>query len=206
MRHATFRTASHLLLGALLFSAAGISTAEAGQRRGPPPAPMGPPPGQGEGRGQGEMNPREGLRLLKEHAKELGISDATLDQIKELARKGRDSRGALDDRLDDARDKMRDLMQSDSPDRTKVMAAIEEAGRAEIALRQHDVEVLLQIRALLTPAQREAMKKLMQEERGGRGPREGRGDGPGRGEGRGDGPGRGEGRGRGDGPRDADDN
>ena len=196
MRHATFRTASHLLLGALLVSAAGISTAEAGERRGPPPAPMGPPPGQGEGRGQGEMNPREGLRLLKEHAKELGISDATLDQIKELARKGRDSRGALDDRLDDARDKMRDLMQSDSPDRTKVMAAIEEAGRAEIALRQHDVEVLLQIRALLTPAQREAMKKLMQEERGGRGPREGRGDGPGRGEGRG----------RGDGPRDADDN
>ena len=196
MRHATFRTASHLLLGALLVSAAGISTAEAGERRGPPPAPMGPPPGQGEGRGQGEMNPREGLRLLKEHAKELGISDATLDQIKELARKGRDSRGALDDRLDDARDKMRDLMQSDSPDRAKVMAAIEEAGRAEIALRQHDVEVLLQIRALLTPAQREAMKKLMQEERGGRGPREGRGDGPGRGEGRG----------RGDGPRDADDN
>ena len=196
MRHATFRTASHLLLGALLFSAAGISTAEAGQRRGPPPAPMGPTPGQGEGRGQGEMNPREGLRLLKEHAKELGISDATLDQIKELARKGRDSRGALDDRLDDARDKMRDLMQSDSPDRAKVMAAIEEAGRAEIALRQHDVEVLLQIRALLTPAQREAMKKLMQEERGGRGPREGRGDGPGRGEGRG----------RGDGPRNADDN
>ena len=206
MRHATFRTASHLLLGALLVSAAGISTAEAGERRGPPPAPMGPPPGQGEGRGQGEMNPREGLRLLKEHAKELGISDATLDQIKELARKGRDSRGSLDDRLDDARDKMRDLMQSDSPDRTKVMAAIEEAGRAEIALRQHDVEVLLQIRALLTPAQREAMKKLMQEERGGRGPREGRGDGPGRGEGRGEGPGRGEGRGRGDGPRNADDN
>ena len=196
MRHATFRTASHLLLGALLFSAAGISTAEAGQRRGPPPAPMGPPSGQGEGRGQGEMNPREGLRLLKEHSKELGISDATLDQIKELARKGRDSRGALDDRLDDARDKMRDLMQSDSPDRAKVMAAIDEAGRAEIALRQHDVEVLLQIRALLTPAQREAMKKLMQEERGGRGPREGRGDGPGRGEGRG----------RGDGPRNADDN
>lgn len=196
MRHATFRTASHLLLGALLVSAAGISTAEAGERRGPPPAPMGPPPGQGEGRGQGEMNPREGLRLLKEHAKELGISDATLNQIKELARKGRDSRGPFDDKLEDARDKMRDLMQSDSPDRAKVMAAIEEAGRAEIALRQHDVEVLLQIRALLTPAQREAMKKLMQEERGGRGPREGRGDGPGRGEGRG----------RGDGPRNADDN
>lgn len=200
MRHATFRTASHLLLGALLFSAAGISTAEAGERRGPPPAPMGPPPGHGEGRGQGDMNQREGLRLLKEHAKELGISEATLNQIKELARKGRDSRGALDDRLDDARDKMRDLMQSDSPDRAKVMAAIEEAGRAEIALRQHDVEVLLQIRALLTPAQREAMKKLMQEERGGRGPREGRVDGPGRGEGRGDGPGRGEG------PRGEDDN
>lgn len=196
MRHATFRTASHLLLGALLFSAAGISTAEASERRGPPPAPMGPPPAKGEGRGQGEMNPREGLRLLKEHAKELGISDATLDQIKELARKGRDSRGALDDRLEDARDKMRGLMQSDSPDRVKVMAAIEEAGRAEIVLRQHDVEVLLQIRALLTPTQREAMKKLMQEERGGRGPRESRGDGPGRGEGRG----------RGDGPRDADDN
>ena len=49
MRHATFRTASHLLLGALLFSAAGISTAEAGQRRGQPPAPMGPPPGDGDG-------------------------------------------------------------------------------------------------------------------------------------------------------------
>ena len=201
MRHATYRTASHLLLGALLFSAAGISTAEAGQRRGPPPAPMGPPPGQGEGRGQGEMNPREGLRLLKEHAKELGLSDATLNQIKELARKGRDSRGALDDRLDDARDKMRDLMQSDSPDRAKVMAAIDEAGRAEIALRQHDVEVLLQIRALLTPAQREAMKKLMQEERGGRRGGEGRGDGPGRGEGRRGGDGR-----NGEGPRGEDDN
>jgi len=200
MRHATFRTASHLLLGALLFSAAGISTAEAGQRRGPPPAPMGPPPGDGDGQrdgdGRGDMNPREGLRLLKEHAKELGISEATLNQIKELARKGRDSRAPLDDKLEDARDKMRDLMQSDSPDRSKVMAAIDEAGRAEVALRQHDVDVLLQIRALLTPAQREAMKKLMQEERGGRGPREGRGDGPGRGEGR---------RG-GEGPRNADDN
>ncbi len=200
MRHATFRTASHLLLGALLFSAAGISTAEAGQRRGPPPAPMGPPPGDGDGQrdgdGRGDMNPREGLRLLKEHAKELGISEATLNQIKELARKGRDSRAPLDDKLEDARDKMRDLMQSDSPDRSKVMAAIDEAGRAEVALRQHDVDVLLQIRALLTPAQREAMKKLMREERGGRGPREGRGDGPGRGEGR---------RG-GEGPRNADDN
>jgi len=148
------------------------------------------------------MNPREGLRLLKEHAKELGISDATLNQIKELARKGRDSRAPLDDKLEDARDKMRDLMQSDSPDRGKVMAAIEEAGRAEVALRQHDVDVLLQIRALLTPEQREAMKKLMREERGGRGPRGGRGDGPGRGEGRG----HGEGRGRGEGPRGEDDN
>lgn len=200
MRHASFRHASHLLLGALLFAGLGTAPALAGERRGPPPAPMGPPPGpegDREGPGPGGMNPREGLRLLKEHAKELGITEATLTQIKELARKGRDSRAPLDDRLEDARDKMRELMQSDSPDRAKVMAAIDEAGRAEIALRQHDVDVLLQIRALLTPAQREAMKKLMQEERRGRGgddgPRGGRqGDGPGRGEGRRHGEGRGE--------------
>lgn len=194
MRHTSIRSASHLLLSALLFAGLGAATAEAGERRGTPPAPMGPPPGPEGEHGPGGMNPREGLRLLKEHAKELGISEATLTQIKELARKGRDSRAPLDDRLEDARDKMHDLMQSDNPDRAKVMAAIDEAGRAEIALRQHDVDVLLQIRALLTPAQREAMKKLMREERGGRG------DGPGRGEGR-----RGEGR-RGEGSRDEDDN
>lgn len=205
MRHISIRTASHLLLGALLCTGVGAAPAAAGERRGTPPAPMGPPPGPegdhgpGEGHGPRGMNPREGLRLLKEHAKELGISEATLTQIKELARKGRDSRAPLDDRLEDARDKAHELMQSDSPDRAKVMAAIDEAGRAEIALRQHDVDVLLQIRALLTPAQREAMKKLMREERGGRG------DGPGRGEGRrGDGR-RGEGR-SGEGPREADDN
>lgn len=198
MGHAPFRTASHLLLGALLFAGLGTATASAGERRGPPP-PMGPPPGpDGEHEGPGGMNPREGLRLLKENAKELGISEATLSQIKELARKGRDSRAPLDDRLEDARDKMRELMQSDNPDRAKVMAIIEEAGRAEIALRQHDVDVLLQIRALLTPAQREAMKKLMQEERRGRGPDD---DGPREGRGRG----RGEGR-RGEGRGEPDDN
>lgn len=194
MRHISIRTASHLLLGALLCTGVGAAPAAAGERRGTPPAPMGPPPGPEGERGPGGMNPREGLRLLKEHAKELGISEATLTQIKELARKGRDSRAPLDDRLEDARDKVQELMQSDNPDRAKVMAAIDEAGRAEVALRQHDVDVLLQIRALLTPAQRESMKKLMREERGGRG------DGPGRGDGR-----RGDGR-RGEGPREADDN
>lgn len=178
MKHVTPRKLSQLALGAMLLAGLGAAEASAGERRGPPPAPTAPPPpgderGPDDGGGPGGMNPREGLRLLKEHAKELGISDATLGQIKELARKGRDSRSPLDDRLEDARDKIRELMQSDSPDRAKVMAAIEEAGRAEIALRQHDVEVLLQIRALLTPEQREAVKKMMRDERGGpgRGPR-----------------------------------
>ena len=177
MNRLTSRNLSQLALGAMLLAGMGAAEAVAGERRGPPPAPTAPPPPHGEEGGPddrggpGGMNPREGLRLLKEHAKELGISDATLTQIKEIARKGRDSRAPLDDRLEDARDKMRELMQSDSPDKAKVMAAIEEAGRAEIALRQHDVEVLLQIRALLTPEQREAVKKMMRDERGGRGPR-----------------------------------
>ena len=73
-----------------------------------------------------------------------------------------------------------------------------ELDATRMAMRRMDPELRTKhLRVFVT----NTMKKLMQEERGGRGPREGRGDGPARGEGRRGGDGR-----NGEGPRGEDDN
>jgi Spy/CpxP family protein refolding chaperone len=122
-------------------------------------------PPRRERRGDDGGGPPPAHQILRDHADELGLSDAVKRQIAELVRSGRESREPLRRAVRDARERIADLSRVDNPDRAQVMAAIEAHGRAEIALRQHDMDVLLRIRALLTPEQRQKLRDIMEEER-----------------------------------------
>ena len=112
-----------------------------------------------------------GLRIkaLEKAAVELGISDDTLGQIKDIMYDGR--RGSVDLRanLERARIDLHELMDQEDPNRSEVMAAIERVGTLQIKMKQHRAGILLSVRALLTPEQRRGLRPLMKKWRQRRG-------------------------------------
>ena len=122
----------------------------------PPPPP--PPP------------PTPAHEVIAERAADLGIDAQTAKQIVTLAEAERDNVEALQQQLEDARADLHDLLEAEEPVRAEVMAAIDHLGSVETELHKTRVGVLLEIRALLTPEQREAVRAF-----GGGGPG---GDGP----------------------------
>ena len=112
-----------------------------------PPGPRGGPPDQ----------------FFEEHADELGIDQATLDQIRAIVDAARADGRVLHDRVITERRAMHDLLATDHPDEAAVMAQADAVGAAMSALRKHRLATMLKIRALLTPEQRTALEKLRQE-------------------------------------------
>ncbi|MEO0605377.1 MAG: periplasmic heavy metal sensor, partial [Myxococcota bacterium] len=102
----------------------------------PPPPPPGPPPL---------------VHVVERHGTELGIDEATQSRIAALAQSERSTHEALRDDVKAAHDALRAAMEVDVPDGASVLAASEQLGLAETALRNHRLEVDLSVIAELGP-------------------------------------------------------
>jgi protein CpxP len=131
-------------------------------RRGPG-GPGGPPPG----------------RFIERQAERLGLDEETRSSIRTIAdtshAKGKEIRKSL--RL--AHREMRQLLQQDIPNEASVLQQAAKIGTLQGEEQQNRLQAMLQIRALLTPEQRQEIIQLRKENRPhrrrrGRGRRRGR--------------------------------
>lgn len=134
--------------------------------------PPGPPHHGGPAPGPPPLD-----RILEHHAEELGIDEATLDAIAELVETIRPELIKKHDEIRDLRRGFHELLEADEPDRELVLQQIEIIGEAEIELHKLEIEMLLDIRSMLTPEQRAALEAFVKE-RGGPGGERHRGPPP----------------------------
>jgi len=116
--------------------------------------PGGPPHGPGDPGG-----------FLAEHADELGLDENTRDAIDKLLEDSRDTAEQQRRDLHAAREAMRELLESDEPQKQEVMQQAERIGALELAAAKHRLSTMLEILALLTPEQRARLVALREERR-----------------------------------------
>ena len=107
----------------------------------------------------GARGPRLGA-LLDHHADELGLDDATREAIRAIVTASHEQESALREEIREERRRLRQQLSEDPVDRDAVLGQVERVGELEIEADKHRIETLLEIRALLTPEQREALKGL----------------------------------------------
>jgi Spy/CpxP family protein refolding chaperone len=114
-----------------------------GRRRGPPPIE----------------------RVLELHAERLELSAEQRAQIRRIAGESSEEREQHRERLHALHEQMRAILSQDTPDEQAVMGKADEIGAAETAAQKHRLRTMLEIRALLTPAQRHELVKIHEERR-----------------------------------------
>src|SRR5262249_35028191 len=105
-------------------------------------------------------------RVLEENAERLQLSDATRAQIQHISDASRSEAETHHEQLRALHDQMRGLLRQDTPDEAAVMRKADEIGAAETALQKQRLHTMIEIRALLTPAQRAELVKIFEEHRG----------------------------------------
>ena len=142
----THRSTVAVLIAGLMLSA-GLAPAQERERplhqRGPPPLD----------------------RLLDRHADRLGLSDETLARIRQIAGASRADAERIRAELRERHAELRLLLATRTPDRAAILRQAERIGAAETERQKHRLRTMLQIRALLTPEQREALVRLHEERR-----------------------------------------
>ena len=124
-----------------------------------------PPAGAGE-HAHGRKHRRPPLdALLEKHAERLGLDTETLGRIQAIADASRPEHERLAGEVHALRLEMRTLLGADAPDRDAAMRLADRIGAAETALDKHRLLTLLEIRALLTPEQREELVRIHDERR-----------------------------------------
>jgi Spy/CpxP family protein refolding chaperone len=126
-------------------------------------------PGRGMG-GRMEGGPRDVMNpdVIEALASEVGVDQAVLAKIKTLVYNA--NREAIDLRAEVQRERLtlRQLLDDPQPDSKKVLKQVENVGAAETKIRKNRVQLILQVRELLTPEQRQKLQHLVAE-RGGHG-------------------------------------
>jgi Spy/CpxP family protein refolding chaperone len=117
---------------------------------------------------RGEDGPRAEvhLRLLERSAEQLGLDEATLGRIKDRVYEAEKTGIDLKARLELEKLELRRALDDDNHAKADVMKRIEEVGRLETELRKHQIGLMIDVRAMLTPDQRDALRKMTR--RGGR--------------------------------------
>jgi hypothetical protein len=101
--------------------------------------------------------------LFEEYVAQLGLADETLATIRAIVDASRKRGEELREELHQARLHMRQLLSQEKPDETAVMQQADVIGALELAERKNRLRALLQIRAFLTPGQRQALLQLHEE-------------------------------------------
>ncbi len=105
------------------------------------------------------------MEMIEKFSTELGLEGETLDRLKELAHQAKKESISLKADLKVLYLDLKKSMHADSPDEKQVMTLVEKIGSLEIQLKKKHVRLLLSIRKLLTPEQREKMIQLIKEHR-----------------------------------------
>lgn len=103
--------------------------------------------------------------MVEKLAAEIGLKGEALDKVKELAYQAEKQGVRLKAKIKESYIDLKKLMHDKNPNKQKIMEHVEKTGRLEIQLRKNHVELLLSIRELLTPEQREKMIQLRKEHR-----------------------------------------
>ena len=103
--------------------------------------------------------------FLRRHADQLGISEDILEQVEAIVAEVKESQRTLRRDIKKLKIDVHYEMEQDNPDREKIMNLVRETGELKIKQHQARIGVLLDIRALLTPTQRESLERLMKERR-----------------------------------------
>jgi Spy/CpxP family protein refolding chaperone len=101
-------------------------------------------------------------RFIAEYAERLGLDQQTLATIRTLVEAARTQAETLRVELRQAYAQMRALLSQEVPSEAAVMQQADAIGVLELAARKLRLQVMLQIRALLTPAQRQELVRLQE--------------------------------------------
>ncbi|RIL04589.1 MAG: hypothetical protein DCC71_13655, partial [Proteobacteria bacterium] len=104
-------------------------------------------------------------RLLDRHASELELTDEQRDRVSAIAERARETEAPLRDGLRARRDELHALLRTDAPDTDAVLAQADRVGEAETALHKQRLRTLLEVRAILTPEQREKLTAIFERGR-----------------------------------------
>ncbi len=153
MKETRLRSATVLAITWVLAAALGAATvAWAGDDGLPPggggPHRHGPPPFE---------------RILERYADRLKLDEATQARIQTIAETARAGEQQIREHLRPLREEMRQLLKQDIPDEAAVMRQAERIGELQTQLSKQRLHTMLQIRALLTPEQRQEMVKIHEE-------------------------------------------
>ncbi len=105
--------------------------------------------------------PRNSIQdVLDRHATELALDRATLDRAWALANGAREELGAHRAAIAADKKLLATILDAERVDRSRMAATVASISQHESQLRVRELEVMLEIRALLTPSQIEALKRL----------------------------------------------
>ncbi len=100
---------------------------------------------------------------IERHAEELGIDDATLEEINQIVAASREEAEAIYEEHRQARDVMHEMLEQDEPDTGAVMKQADLIGEIDVRKHKHRLATMLKIRAKLTPEQRSELRTMKDE-------------------------------------------
>jgi Spy/CpxP family protein refolding chaperone len=115
------------------------------------------------GRPLRDAGPHPGRFIEEEYAERLGLEAETLAAIRTIVEAAGLQNKALWAEMHQAYARMRELLSQEMPDTTAVMQQADTISALELAQRKNRLQAMLQIRALLTPAQRQELVRLQGE-------------------------------------------
>ncbi len=101
-------------------------------------------------------------RFIAEYVERLGLDQETLAAIRTMVEASRAQGETLRTELRQAYAQMRALLSQEVPDKAVVMQQADAIGALELAARKQRLQVMLRIRALLTPGQRQELMRLQE--------------------------------------------
>jgi Spy/CpxP family protein refolding chaperone len=104
--------------------------------------------------------------FIEENAEALNLDAETLSAIRSIVEASKSTGDQLHAELRELHEGMKALLSQDTPDESAVMKQIDSIGAAEVEMHKHRLGTMLEIRALLTPEQREEMTRLREDSRG----------------------------------------
>ena len=104
--------------------------------------------------------------FIEENVEALGLDDEALSAIRSIVEASKDTGDQLHAELRELHKGLKALLSQGTPDESAVMKQVDRIGAAEVAMHKHRLGTMLEIRALLTPEQREEMTRLREDSRG----------------------------------------
>lgn len=104
-------------------------------------------------------------RRLEKMKSQLELSDEQFEKIKAIGAKYNERRSQMKAQLREARSGVRALMQADTLDRERIRAGLERNAKLRVDLGMLRVDQRIEMERVLTPGQKEMLRKKMKERR-----------------------------------------